>query len=372
MSWAIWITGIPGSGKSAIARAAREQLRAQGDLVRLLELDEIRKTLTPQPQYTDAERDVVYRALVYMATLLTEADAPVLIDATAHRRAWRELARRTIPRFAEVQIVCPLEVAQARERVRTDSHAPRAIYERAGHPGATVPGVDVPYEPALAPELVIDSVAESVEAAAARVAALAGELALETPPLALDGTGWAIWITGPPGSGKTTLTSRALSALSARNIRVRVLDVVTARQFLLPDRPGSEADHEILHRAIAYAAKLLTEAGWGVIVDVTAPRRAWRELARELIPRFAEVQLACPIEVCVERERAARWRLGGEAAPRPWQPAPPPDLVLDYEESMRPDLILRTDVHDPWSNAEQVLYLVRRLHRTLSVSIETP
>jgi adenylylsulfate kinase len=372
MSWAIWITGIPGSGKSVIARAAEEQLRAQGDPVRRLELDEIRKTLTPQPQYTEAERDVVYRALVYMATLLTEADTPVLIDATAHRRAWRELARRTIARFAEVQIVCAPDVAEARERARTGGHAPRGIYARAGQPGATVPGVDVPYEPALEPELVIDSVAESVESAAGRVVELAGRLAEAAPPRAVPGAGWAIWITGPPGSGKTTLTSRAFSALRARRARVRVLDVVTARQFLLPDRPGSEADHEILHRAIAYAAKLLTEAGWGVIVDVTAPRRAWRELARELIPCFAEVQLACPTEVCVERERAARWRLGGEAAPRPWQPAPPPDLVLDYEESARPDLVLRTDVHDPWSNAEQVLYLVRRLHRTLSVSIETP
>jgi adenylylsulfate kinase len=371
MSWAIWITGIPGSGKSAIASAAEDRLRAQGDRVRRLELDEIRKTLTPHPQYTDAERDVVYRALVYLAAVLTEAETPVLIDATAHRRAWRELARRTIPRFAEVQILCPPAVAQARERGRTGSHAPRGIYARAGQPGATVPGVDVPYEPAEDPELVIDSVAESVQTAAARVVELAGRLAAETTPAPADGGGWAIWITGPPGSGKTTLASRALSALRARQLRVRTLEVATARRFLLPDRPGSEADHDILHRAIAYAAKLLTEGGWGVIVDVTAPRRVWRELARELIPCFGEVQLACPGEVCLERERAARWRLGGGAVPRPWQPVSAPDVALDYEESVRPDLVLRTDVHDPWSNAEQVLYLVRRLHRTLSMSIET-
>jgi len=370
MSWAIWITGIPGSGKTVIARAAEDQLRASGVPVRRLEMDEIRKILTPEPRYTDREREVVYRAIVYMATLLTEADMPVIIDATAHRRAWRTLARQSIDRFAEVQVVCPPDVARARERNRTGGNAPPGIYARAGQPSASVPGVDVAYEPALDPELVIDSAAEPVEGAASRVAGLATRLADEAPS-GPPSTGWAIWITGPPGSGKTTLTSRAVSVLTARNLRVRVLELVTARQFLLPDHPGSDADHEILHRAIAYAAKLLAEAGWGVIVDVTAPRRAWRELARELIPRFGEVQLACPIEVCAERERAARWRLGGEMASREWHPAPPPEVVVDYEESARPDLILRTDVHDPWSNAEQILFLARRLHRAVAMSIES-
>ena len=32
MSWAIWITGIPGSGKSAIARAAATELEASGEI----------------------------------------------------------------------------------------------------------------------------------------------------------------------------------------------------------------------------------------------------------------------------------------------------------------------------------------------------
>src|SRR6185369_12400390 len=79
MSWAIWITGIPGSGKTTCARAAGEELRARGYPVRILELDPIRKTLTPEPRYTDNERDVVYRALGWMARLLTEASIPVIV-----------------------------------------------------------------------------------------------------------------------------------------------------------------------------------------------------------------------------------------------------------------------------------------------------
>ena len=375
MSWAIWITGLPGSGKSALASAAAIELRALGEPVRLLELDEMRKVLTPRPQYTDAERDIVYRALAYMAALLTEAGVPVIIGATAHRRAWRDLARAAIPRFAEVQLLCPLEVCRERERARPMGHAPRGIYERAGRAGATVPGVDVPYEPALTPELAIHTAEEALPRAVSRIVALARHLAPERPAAPAEhAQGWAIWISGRPGSGKTALAGRVAEALTGRGTPARVLDLGALRGFLLHDPHASETDQEIAHRALAYAAKLLTEAGVAVIVDATAPRRAWRDAARELIPRFAEVQLLCPVEACIERERAARWGLfaaDGTTCARAGE-AGGPDIVLDYEESLRPDLILHTDVEDLWTTVEQVLFLVRRLHQAPAVHVHQP
>lgn len=157
MSWAIWITGLPGSGKTTLARAVAAALSVRGVAVKRLELDEIRRVITPTPTYATAEREIVYRALVYMAKLLTEAGVPVIIDATGHRRAWRELARMLIPHFAEVQLRCPLAVCVERERMRQSGLAPRGIYARAGQPGATVPGLSVPYEESHSPELVLDT-----------------------------------------------------------------------------------------------------------------------------------------------------------------------------------------------------------------------
>jgi adenylylsulfate kinase len=177
VSWAIWITGPPGSGKSSVSRAAAALLRSRGERVTVLELDAVRKKITPVPQYTDAERDLVYRALGCMAAILVEAGVPVIVDATAHRRAWRDAARADIPRFAEVQLLCPLDVCRERERTRPRGHAPAGVYARAGRPGAKVPGVDVPYEPALAAELTIDTTKDDVATGAAKVAALAGRLA---------------------------------------------------------------------------------------------------------------------------------------------------------------------------------------------------
>ena len=368
MSWAIWITGLPGSGKSLLARRAADALAARGEPVVLLELDEIRKTLTPAPTYSDAERDLVYRALVYMAVELTGAGVPVIVDATAHRRAWRDLARASVARFAEVQLECPLDVCRARERRRTGSHAPRGVYARAGGPGATVPGVDVPYEPALAPELAIDTAAEEPAAAAARIVTLARQLAGAAGAReAAPAPGWAIWITGLPGSGKSTIAWSAADALQARGVPVRVLEPDAVRRVLLAGLSEGDRAREIAHRALAYTAKLLTEAGVCVIVDATAPRRAWREMARGLIARFAEVQLVCRREVCVERERAARWQLGGRPPVQQRAAVEAPDLALDYEHALRPELILHTDVQDLWRAVEDVLRLAHRLrHREAS------
>jgi adenylylsulfate kinase len=174
--WAIWITGLPGSGKTALARAVARQVARGGERVKVLELDELRKRLTPTPTYSDAERDIVYRALVVMATLLSEAGVHVIVDATAHRRLWRDLARASIPRFAEVHVRCPLDVCRERERRRTAEHSPRGIYASAGRPAATVPGVDVPYEPPVRPELAIDTTITDVETGAAGIADLARRL----------------------------------------------------------------------------------------------------------------------------------------------------------------------------------------------------
>ena len=372
MSWAIWITGLPGSGKSALARETARQLSALDGRVTItvLELDEIRRGLTPTPTYRDEERDLVYRVLAWIAATLTEAGVPVIVDATAHRRAWRDRARARIGRFAEVQLVCPLELCREREEKRTGSHAPRAIYARAGRAGARVPGVDVAYEPALSPELSLDTATRPLAELVGEVVALARRLAADSPSRTpATSPGWVIWITGRPGSGKTTLARGVADALAAEGTEFKLLERPELRRALLTDGVGRPAGEEVVHRALAVTAKLLAEAGVPVIVDATTSRRAWREMARTLIPCFVEVQLVCPTELCAERERAARWKLGtappaGARTGRTGGEAPAlaePELCLDYEESLAPELTLHTHLQGHWSTVRQVLLLTRRL-----------
>ena len=171
MTWVVWITGLPGSGKTAIARKVRTILKDQGIAtnVKVLELDEIRKFITPQPTYSDEEREIVYASLVYMAKLLVECGTPVIIDATANRMRYRDRARAAIPNFAEVYVQCSLDTCVARERLRNARHAPAGIYKQSQEEGATVPGVNVPYEEPVKPEVVVDSETMTVKQCAEKV-----------------------------------------------------------------------------------------------------------------------------------------------------------------------------------------------------------
>lgn len=158
-AFAVWITGLPASGKSTIVSILRPRLEAMGLAVEVLESDEVRRALTPAPTYSQAERDLFYRALVFTGQRLVANGVTVLFDATASKREYRDYARRVIPRFVEVAIDCPLEVCMQRDR--------KGTYEK-GRRGETdtVPGLQVPYESPLNPELKIDTtIVQSDEAA---------------------------------------------------------------------------------------------------------------------------------------------------------------------------------------------------------------
>ena len=170
MAFAVWFTGLPGSGKTAIASRTSSLLEKKGIKVKILQLDEIRRVLTPDPKYTDEERDIVYASLAYMAKLLTESGVNVFIDATGNRRKYRDNARNIIPQFAEVFIRCSLEVCMEREARRKAAFSPKGIYKKSAQAGANVPGVNVRYEEPLLPEIVIDSDRMKPEESAKKVA----------------------------------------------------------------------------------------------------------------------------------------------------------------------------------------------------------
>ena len=165
-SFAIWLTGLPASGKSTIVAVLVPQLKSLGLPVEVLESDAVRRVLTPTPTYSQAERDLFYRALAFMGARLVAHGVTVIFDATANRRAYRDFARSLIPRFIEVAVECPLELAMQRDY--------KGTYRR-GQEGksSTVPGLQDPYEVPLSPEVTIDTTKLSAQEAAGKVLALA-------------------------------------------------------------------------------------------------------------------------------------------------------------------------------------------------------
>lgn len=161
-AFAVWVTGLPASGKSTLATSLKAQLAARGIDIAVLESDVLRQIFTPHPRYDGDEREAFYRQIVFIGELLTQHGVPVIFDATANRRLYRDEARRQIPRFLEVYVDCPLETCIARD--------PKGIYRKAREGAAgTVPGLQSVYEPPETPDLVVRGDQEKPEAAAGRV-----------------------------------------------------------------------------------------------------------------------------------------------------------------------------------------------------------
>ena len=164
MTFAVWLTGLPACGKSAIARELARLLHLRRLAPSVLESDALRTQITPYATYDEAERDLFYAALVELGAFLAREGRPVIFDATANRRRYRDAARSRIARFAEVFVDTPPEVCAARD--------PKGLY-RAAREGrsATLPGPQAAYEPPAHAELVVKGDAGTPEAGARAVVA---------------------------------------------------------------------------------------------------------------------------------------------------------------------------------------------------------
>lgn len=158
----LWFTGLPASGKTTLAYALRQKLLADGVQAVVLDSDELRRIITPQPNYSASERDWFYGVLGRFARLIAQNGVNVLVAATANRRRYRDQARQQLTRFAEVYVRCDLATCQQRD--------PKGIYAQAeGGTAVSVPGVGSQYEPPIRPEIAVDTTALTADEAATAV-----------------------------------------------------------------------------------------------------------------------------------------------------------------------------------------------------------
>jgi adenylyl-sulfate kinase len=152
----VWLTGLPGAGKTTIATALQDQLRSEDIPVEILDGDEIRASLSPELGFSQADRELHNRRVIYLARLLSRNGVVALVSLISPYRAVRDAARAELGRFVEVWVKCSIE-----ECIRRD---PKGHYKRAldgKNPQMT--GVQAPYEPPERPELILDTEQWSLE-----------------------------------------------------------------------------------------------------------------------------------------------------------------------------------------------------------------
>jgi adenylylsulfate kinase len=164
----VWFTGLPSAGKTTIANLVGGRLGERGRPVEVLDGDEVRTHLSRGLGFSKADRDENIRRIGYVAGLLTGHGVTVLVSAVSPYRAVRDEVRASIARaggFVEVHVATDLATCRARDV--KGLYAKQARGELRG-----LTGVDDPYEPPLAPELVLDTAVELPEASPGRVLAL--------------------------------------------------------------------------------------------------------------------------------------------------------------------------------------------------------
>ena len=171
MTWAVWLTGPPASGKSTVARALSDALRSRGVRAVVFESDALRAILTPDATYEPGERGRFYAEVADLAALLVGQGVPVIVDATAPRRAHRERLRDAVRDFLEVLVATPREICERRD--------PKGLYARArGGDAPHLPGATEAYEPPANPGVVVSGTAPPEESAQTILRALEARVAL--------------------------------------------------------------------------------------------------------------------------------------------------------------------------------------------------
>ena len=160
----VWLTGLPGSGKTTSALALHAELERTGRFVALLDGDELRHGISSDLGFSNDDRDESVRRAGEIALLLTQQGAIAIVSLVSPRRHARDEVRRhhleAGQSFFEVHVAAALEICEQRD--------PKALYRRSRSGSLShMTGVDDPYEPPLRPDLVLAtdqlSLDESIE-----------------------------------------------------------------------------------------------------------------------------------------------------------------------------------------------------------------
>jgi bifunctional enzyme CysN/CysC len=161
-----------------------------------------------------------------------------------------------------------------------------------------------------------------------------------------------VWLTGLPGSGKSTIADATVGALHSLGVHTYVLDGDNVRTGLNKDLGFTPEDRAENVRRVAEVAKLMKDAGLVVFVALVSPYRADRNAARALFKagEFIEVYVDTPVEVCSERDPKGLYAKAAAGSL--------PNMTgvgQGYEISTAPDLVL----HGTGAIEDSVATLVR-------------
>jgi adenylyl-sulfate kinase len=160
----LWFTGLPCSGKSAIADRLAEILKDRGYRAERLDGDIVRQSLTRDLGFSRADRDENIRRVTFVAKLLTRNDVFVLTSFISPYREIRAESRKEIGSFVEIYTRCALETCIKRDV--------KGMYQKAIEGKIKeFTGISDPYEEPEQPEILLETDKETLEESTLKVLA---------------------------------------------------------------------------------------------------------------------------------------------------------------------------------------------------------
>ena len=160
----LWLTGLPAAGKSTLATHLHRRLETMGRRSYVLDGDVVRRGLSSDLGFSEADRAENVRRIAEVARLMADAGLTVIVALISPYRADRRMARSIVPegRFVEIFVDTPLEEAERRD--------PKGLYRKARRGELkNFTGIDAPYEAPEHPELRIATLSETPEAGVERI-----------------------------------------------------------------------------------------------------------------------------------------------------------------------------------------------------------
>jgi adenylylsulfate kinase len=169
--------------------------------------------------------------------------------------------------------------------------------------------------------------------------------------------GATVWLTGLSASGKSTLAAAVEKALLEQGMHAYVLDGDNIRHGLNKNLGFSAEDRAENIRRVSEVTRLFADAGLISITSFISPYRADRDLARRLhdeaeLP-FLEVYLEVPLAVAEQRDPKGLYRKARAGQIKGFTGIDDP-----YEEPLRPELHLHTDLQTVEESMQAVLDLL--------------
>jgi len=152
----LWLTGLPCSGKTTLAKAVEETLLERGLPVEVFDGDDIRTNLNKGLGFSREDRDTNIRRVGYVCDLLTRNGVVSIAAVISPYQAIRDEVRQAIGRFVEVFVDAPIEKLIERDV--------KGMYKKAiAGEIKNFTGIDDPYETPEKPEVHLHTDKESVE-----------------------------------------------------------------------------------------------------------------------------------------------------------------------------------------------------------------